>query len=188
MTSLALVFMARPSDLAPKEVVFNPSSLSLGKTVLTTDDIHFNENGLLQVAFWGIKNDSKHQGFEVSVHSDMTDTLLDPVKCLKLYVAKIEEFRPKDTKPLLISLKPPYRALSSDTFGTEEAIVGTIGYHGIYCKIFSPHCRHQAMKQNILPETALQIGRWKTKEVFFNHYVYTQVPELYTGNLFDVKS
>ena len=35
VTLLALVFMARPSDLAPKGVVFNSKFLSVEKTVLS---------------------------------------------------------------------------------------------------------------------------------------------------------
>ena len=58
VTLLALVFMARPSDLAPKGVVFNSKTLSVEKTVLSTSDIQFNEDGSLSVTFWGIKNDS----------------------------------------------------------------------------------------------------------------------------------
>ena len=64
MTLLALVFMAGPSDLAPKGVVFNSKTLSVEKTVLSTNDIQFNEDRSLSVTFWGIKNDSKRQGFE----------------------------------------------------------------------------------------------------------------------------
>ena len=141
VTLLSLVFMARPSDLAPKGVVFNSSTLSVEKTVLSTDDIRFNEDGSLSITFWGIKNDSKRQGFEVTVHPNKDDILLDPVQCLKLYIEKTDEFRPKDTSPLFITLKAPYRAISSDTIGNilEESISAAgLADMGFTAKSFRP--------------------------------------------------
>ena len=190
VTLLSLVFMARPSDLAPKGVVFNSSTLSVEKTVLSTDDIRFNEDGSLSITFWGIKNDSKRQGFEVTVHPNKDDILLDPVRCLKLYIEKTDEFRPKDTSPLFITLKAPYRAISSDTIGNilEESISAAgLADMGFTAKSFRPTAATMAIQKGMSPETAMQLGRWKTKEVFFNHYVYPQVPESYTGDLFDVQ-
>lgn len=190
VTLLALVFMARPSDLAPKGVVFNSKFLSVEKTVLSTNDIQFNDDGSLSVTFWGIKNDSKRQGFEVTVHPNKNDVLSDPVECLRLYIERTQEFRPKDTNPLFITLKQPYHALSSDTIGNilEEAISAAgLSYLGYSAKSFRPTAATMAVQKGMLPETAMQLGRWKTKEVFFNHYVYPKVPDTYTGNLFDVK-
>ena len=190
VTLLALVFMARPSDLAPKGVVFNSKTLSVEKTMLSTSDIQFNEDGSLSVTFWGIKNDSKRQGFEVTIHPNKNDNLSDPIKRLRLYIERTQEFRPKETNPLFITLKPPYHAISSDTIGNilEEAIsaagLSSLGYTA---KSFRPTAATMAVQTGMLPETAMQLGRWKTKEVFFNHYVYPKVPDTYTGNLFDVK-
>ena len=191
VTLLALIFMARPSDLAPKGVVFNSKTLSVEKMVLSTNDIQFNDDGSLSVTFWGIKNDSKRQGFEVTVHPNKNDVLSDPVKCLELYIEKTREFRPKDTNPLFITLKPPYHAITSDTIGNilEEAISAAgLSSLGFTAKSFRPTAATMAVQKGMLPETAMQLGRWKTKEVFFNHYVYPKVPDTYTGNLFDVKN
>ena len=173
VTLLALVFIARPSDLAPKGVVFNSKFLSVEKTVLSTNDIQFNDDGSLSVTFWGIKSDSKRQGFEVTVHPNKNDVLSDPVECLRLYVERPQEFMPKDTNPLFSTLKQPYHALSSDTIGNilEEAIsaagLSSLGYSA---KSFRPTAATMAVQKGMLPETAMQLGRWKTKEVFFNHY------------------
>lgn len=91
--------------------------------------------------------------------------------------------RPCDNKPLFISLKQPYKALKSDTIGNylEESIsLAGLKDCGFTAKSFRPTGATLAMDAGICPETAMQIGRWKTKEVFFNHYVYPRLPKNYT--------
>ena len=152
--------MARPSDLAPKGVVLK--TLSVEKMVLSTNDIQFNDDRSLSVTFWGIKNDSKRQGFEMTVHPNKNVVLSDPVKFLELYIERTREFRPKDTNPLFITLKPPYHAITSDTIGNilEEAIsaagLSSLGYTA---KSFRPTAATMAVQKGMLPETAMQLGR-----------------------------
>ena len=74
------------------------------------------EDGSVTNHFWGIKNDSTRSGFEVNIPPN-TNFYLDPLKCLKDYIARTQDMRPCDTKPLFISLIQPYKALKSDTIG-----------------------------------------------------------------------
>ena len=108
----------------------------------------------------------------------LSNRILDPVQCLKDYIDRTCEMRPSDTKPLFISLKPPNKALKADTIGyiLEEAICLV----GLKDRGFTATL---AMNAGILPETAMQVGRWKTKEVFFNHYVYPRLPKNYSEKI-----
>ena len=185
VTLLALVLMTRPSDLAPKAKLFDPQSMTSKSVVLSVDDIHFNDQGSVTITFWGIKNDTQRQGFEVSIPPS-SDIVMDPVSCLRTYIAKTEQYRKSPDNPLLISLKAPYKAISADTVGSilEESIkMAGLGDQGFTAKSFRPTGATIAVSQGILPETVMKIGRWKTKEVFLNHYVYGQVPSGFTTNL-----
>ena len=44
------------------------------------------------------------------------------------------------------------------------------------------------MSKGIIPETVMQIGWWKTKEVFMNHYVYPRAPQSFTSKLFELET
>ena len=123
VTLLALVLMPRPSDLAPKARLFDPQSMSSKSVVLSVDDIHFNEHGSVTITFWGIKNDTQRQGFEVSIPPS-SDIIMDPVSCLRTYIATTVQYRKGPENPLLISLKVPYKAISTGTVGNilEESI------------------------------------------------------------------
>lgn len=114
------------------------------------------------------------------------NTVLDPVQCLKDYIHRTDSVRPRDTKPLFLSLNPPYKALKADTVGNilEDAIqlVG-LKDQGFTAKSFRPTGATLAMDAGILPETAMQVGRWKTKEVFMGHYVYPRLPKNYTEKI-----
>lgn len=189
VTLLALVLMTRPSDLAPKAKIFDTTDMSLKSIAMTLNDIEFHQDGSLTVKFWGIKNDTNRQGFEVKVPKNKNLTM-DPVECLKKYIEKTEPVRPTDTLPLFIALKSPYKAVGSDTIGTilEDAIhrAGLAG-QGFTAKSFRPTGATNAVNLGILPETVMKIGRWKTSEVFMNHYVYGQVPENYTSGMLGEK-
>ena len=185
VTLLALVLMTRPSDLAPKAKIFDPITMTSKPIVLSVDDIQFLEDGSMIVTFWGIKNDTQRQGFEVSVPPS-EDSIMNPVSCLKTYIAKTSKYRTEPDKPLLIALKAPYEAISADTVGNilEESIkMAGLSNQGFSAKSFRPTGATIAVSQGILPKTVMKIGRWKTKEVFLNHYVYGQVPSGFTTDL-----
>ena len=99
--------MTRPSDLAPKARLFDPQRMSSKSNVLSVDNI---ENG--SVIFWGIKNYTQIQGFEVlRMYLPSSDIVMDPVSCLRTYLTKTVEYRNIPEIPLLISLKAPYSIL-----------------------------------------------------------------------------
>ena len=184
VTLLALVLMTRPSDLAPKAKMFDPQSMTSKSVVLSLDDIHFNDQGSVTFTFWGIKNDTQRQGFEVSIPPS-SDIVMDPVSCSRTYIAKTVQYRKSPDNPLLISLKAPYKAISADTVGSilEESInMAGLGDQGFTAK-FRPTGATIAVSQGILPETVIKIEGWKTKEVFLNHYMYGQGPSGFTTNL-----
>lgn len=187
VTLLALVLMTRPSDLAPKAKLFDPKDMSLKSVAMSLNDLDFNEDGSLTVRFWGIKNDTNRQGFEVNLPRN-EETIMDHSQCLKCYVDRTVESRPKETLPVCISLKAPYKAISSDTIGNvlEYSIkMAGLSDQGFSAKSFRPTGATNAVTLGILPETVMKIGRWKTREVFFNHYVYGQVPKSHTSSMLE---
>ena len=62
---LASTLMLRPSDLAPKSLIFDSSDGSSHKSVFSEQQIHFDENGGMDILFHGIKNDYDRDGFKV---------------------------------------------------------------------------------------------------------------------------
>ena len=40
---------------------------------------------------------------------------------------------------------------------------------------------------DIDPNVVMQIGRWKTREVFYDHYVHSKVPRNFSSTLLDAK-
>ena len=130
----ALICMTRPSDLAPKGVISScAEDIIISPIVL--GNIDFPVDGLQTINFWGIKNDSSRSGFEVNIPPN-SNSVLDPVKCVKDYIDRTQEMRPSDTKPLFISLKKPYKTLKSDTIG--HILEETIMLVGLYLQLNSP--------------------------------------------------
>ncbi len=114
--------------------------------------------------------------------------VMDPAECLKCYIDRTSDVRPKDSLPVFISLKAPYKAVGSDTIGNilEDAIDRAgISNQGFSAKSFRPTGATNAVALGILPETVMKIGRWKTSEVFLNHYVYGRVPSTYTSQMLE---
>ena len=102
------------------------------------------------------------------------------------YIQATNSVQPNDTKQLLLSLNPPYKALKADSVARvlDEAIqLAGLKDQGFSAKSFRPTGATLAMAAGVLPDTAMQIGRWKTKEVFMNHYVYPRLPKNYTEKI-----
>ena len=68
----------------------------------------------LTMFFFGINNDTSRSGFEVNIPLNADDIIMDPVSCLRTYIDRTDAFRPVDTKPLLLTLNPPYKAISTN--------------------------------------------------------------------------
>lgn len=184
ITLLALTCMTRPSDLAPRGKTFDKDENTFTNIILSTNNLNFMEDGSLTIRFFGIKNDTSRSGFEVNIPPNSNLTM-DPVSCLHMYIDKTASKRPQNGA-LFIALHAPYKAISSETIGNilEEAIkLCGLGDKGFSAKSFRPTGATLAMATGILPETAMQLGRWKTKDTFMNHYVYPKLPEDFTSKL-----
>ena len=186
---LSLIFMCRPSDLAPKAQLFNPADSSTSNMDLSVDQVFLpDSNDSIIIKFLGIKNDRDRLGFEVSV--DLDDAFkkhrkLNPVLALRSYITRTEMFRNPQKRSLFISLYPPYRALSARSIALilEDAISRAgLGGQGFSAKSFRPTGATYAVK-NCDPDTVMKVGRWKTKSVFFNNYVHNKPPCDYAGNM-----
>ena len=184
ITLVALNFMARPSDLAPRGVVFDPVSGQYCQIFLRRDQVLFHEDGSMTMVFFGIKNDTSRSGFEVRIPGSVV-AKLDPVRALRCYVQRTDNGS-SDVQPLFVSLRPPHAAIKAGTIANIllKAIERAgLGGKGFSAKCFRPTGANAAIDSNCKPETAMQIGRWKTKEVFLDHYVYPRAPADYTDNV-----
>lgn len=103
MTLLALLFMTRPSDLAPKAKVFDPQNRTSKAEVMTVEDVKLENDGSMTVIFWDIKNETNRQLFEV-VLLPATENFMDPAECLKGYILRIRIDRKSSEYPLFMSL------------------------------------------------------------------------------------
>lgn len=183
---LSLVCMSRPSDLAPRGVYFDPKNLSVHNIILSLDNIQFLPDGSLTIHFFGIKNDTTRSGFEVNIPANIDSEVMDPVACLRVYIDRTASVRPVDTRPLFITLNAPYKAISSNTVSNilDEVIqLAGLDHKGFSAKSFRPTGTTHAVNSGITPETVMLIGRWKTKEVFLNHYVYPRAPQSFTSDI-----
>ncbi len=185
ITLTAIAFMARPSDLAPRGVSFDPVTFCVTKQVLSVHNIHFNDDGSMTVHFFATKNDSTRSGFEVRVPG-ASHPKSDPVRCLQTYISRTESVRPCDTAPLFIGLRQPHDAISSATIAKvlDRAIeLAGLDRSKYSARNFRPSAATAAVDAKVPTETAMQLGRWKTREVFLNHYVYPHAPDDYTDNV-----
>lgn len=184
ITSLALTLMLRPSDLAPRSVQLDPVSGGTKPMIFSSDMVTFD--GSVTIKFLGIKNDSTRTGFEVSL-PPAQDKFLDPVDALRSYMIRTEDIRQSlPNRPVLISLNRPYHVLTADSIAhilcsaIVEANLGGLGYSA---KSFRPTGATYAIKLGYDPEQVMRLGRWKTRSVFFEHYVHSQIPENYTSSI-----
>jgi len=177
---LALVFMLRPSDIAPKAKCLNTESLASEQLVFGVDQVSFEENGNLTLKFHGIKNDYSRDGFTVSV-PPASDSKVDPVCALKTYIERTQQARESvPNQPVFLSLLRPYNALSAKSISgvLASAIeLAGMGGKGFSAKCFRPTGATAAVDTGLCPNKVRHIGRWASAEVFEKHYVHTTVPK-----------
>ena len=182
VTLLALALMLRPSDIAPHAKHFNADTFTVEKVLFTTDMLRFTEDGV-HVSFFGIKNDTKRDGFVVFLPKN-DDLIVDPVSSLQDYINKTEHCR--QDKSVFLALKSPYQGLSASSIAKilEESIdLAGLGGQGFTAKSFRPTGATVAIDQGLDPKIVQQIGRWKTADVFFQHYVHSRTPDEYTTKI-----
>jgi hypothetical protein len=188
ITLLALGIMLRPSDIAPRGVLFDPQSESAEQLVFSTEDIRRKEDGSMTISFLGIKNDMDRQGF--SVHLQPAEqSNMDPVHTLDTYINKTSLQRAQaDGSPVFISLVKPSRKLASSgiaqVLNKAIKLAGLEG-QGYSAKSFRPTGATTAIANNYDPDTVMKIGKWKTREVFMGHYVHSQTPSSFTTSMFN---
>ena len=184
ITLISLVFMTRPSDLAPRGEVYDSNSNSLADMCLTRDKVVFHEDGSLSISFFGIKNDTARSGFEIRIPPTQ-DMAIDPVITLQNYI-RATSHQTSNVGPLFLSLTKPYNGIKAETVSKillESIELVGLGGQGYKAKCFRPTAANAAVQAGCDPETAMHIGRWKTREVFFNHYVFPLAPKQYTGDI-----
>lgn len=176
---LALIFMLRPSDIAPQARSMDPVTLATEKLVFSLDQVHFSESGLT-IVFHGIKNDAQRDGFSVTVPR-ASNRKLDPVSALDVYIQRTEGPRASvPHRPVFLSLQRPYHALSASSIsGILKAAIDLagLGKRGYTAKSFRPTAATAAIDSGLHPDKARHIGRWASHEVFEKHYVHTHIPD-----------
>ena len=104
------------------------------------------------------------------------------------YISRTKTIRPKGN-PVFLTLTPPHRAISASTVSSilNDAIklVGLEG-QGFSAKSFRPTGDTAAIDMKCNPDTAMQLGRWKTRSVFFDHYVHSLPAEHLSINIMEV--
>ena len=190
ITLLAFAFMLRPSDIAPKGVFYDSERDVLTSMVFSRSQVFFPSTGGVTLTFFGIKNDSTRDGFEVAIPASSNETL-DPASCLRVYMERTRSLRGayKSVDPVFLSLKRPYDAISAATVGgiLQESIeLAGLDTNTYSAKCFRPTAATRAVSSFIDPDKARRIGRWKTSSVFYEHYVFDQTPDNYEDNIFNV--
>jgi hypothetical protein len=184
ITLLSLTLMLRPSDIAPKSVHFDADTLKQSPWLFTTDNITFLSSGEAQIVFHGIKNDTSRTGFEV-ILTPMEEPKLNPVKTLKDYIERSKHLRSQENA-VFLALTQPYGAISAKTVANimVEAIkLAGLSGRGFSAKSFRPTGATLAVETGCDPEIAMRIGRWKTRSVFYDHYVHSQPPDAFASNI-----
>ena len=138
-------------------------------------------------SFLGIKNDLHRTGFVVTLPPS-ADVTTDPVDALRSYIASTDRWRCPVTKPLFIGLHRPHRAISASSVAQvlAEAIAAAESFGlqpGHRPKDFRPTGATEAVRLGVDADTVQQLGRWKTRSVFLDHYVHRKVPESFTDDL-----
>ena len=178
---LSLALMLRPSDVAPNATFFDKDSLVEKKMIFSEDMLEFHSDGV-NVTLFGTKNDLTRKGFVVSLpcHSD---TLVDPVATLKAYLLRTAHL--KKNSAVFISLKAPYGPLSSSAIAKDlQECIDLSGLKGcgFSAKSFRPTGATVAIEKGEDPKMVQTIGRWKSTEVFYNHYVHCKTSD-FTDNI-----
>ena len=124
------------------------------------------------------KNDSFRTEFGVRIPGG-SHPKSDPVHCLKVYIDRTVEGRRQGTVLLFLSLRHPYDPVGSYTIA--KLLNRAIELAGLdrakySAKNFRPSAATAAVESRVPVETAVQLGRWKTTEVFLNHYVHPGHP------------
>ena len=142
--------------------------------------IRFDDDNSATINFFGIKNDSQRKGFEIKL-SPASDQCLDPVQALKCYLERTcENGVIDDDTHVFRSLNSPADGITASTVAKIlRSCLSEAGLADEYtARSFRAAGATAAVKSGCEPDSARQIGRWKNREVFFDHYVYPGAPSI----------
>lgn len=184
ITLMALAFMLRPSDIAPKAMYMHNDTMT--RLSFSQQHVTFHEDGGMSVSFHGIKNDYHRDGFVIRLPPG-SDPKLDPSTTLKHYMSRTALQRLASTDgAVFLTLKQPFHGITSSTISEVlcDAIkaAGLTG-QGFSAKSFRPTAATQAVASGCDSNIARQVGRWKSHSVFEEHYVHTVVPHDFVDKL-----
>ena len=176
ITLLALTLFLRPSDIAPKAVSLDPITQREIRSVFARNRVEFTTDGAANITLFGIKNDLHRQGFKVKLPSH-TNVKIDPVRTLKHYLDRTDNVVGEDNA-VFLTLHAPFRAIQADTVGhiLEEAIRLCGLPREFTAKYFRPTGATKAIEEGQDPEIVRKLGRWKSSQVFYDHYVHSKTP------------
>ena len=187
ITLLAFAVMLRPSDIAPNATVVNDKG-EHEQLVMTTDQLRFENDGSCVITFHGIKNDYSRDGFEVVLQPSRMPRL-DRVVTLKCYTECTKYVRPMD-KALFLALKKPFGPITSKTVSRilEKAIVLVgLGGNGYSAKSFCPTAATMAVDAGFSAQSICKVGRWRSQDVFQQHYVHSRPDFSFTDKVFKLQ-
>ena len=114
------------------------------------------------------------QGFEVRLQKS-TDTKVDPVDCLSTYLKRTCHLTSPDGPVFLpLSGTPPLNQVDSSTVASDlRDVIRLAGLPSHFTpRCFRPTGATVAVREGGNDRDIRQLGRWKTEEVFYQHYVY----------------
>lgn len=186
ITLLAFVTMLRPSDIAPRAQVFHPILDTVENVTFNVSQLDFHDDGSLSIMFHGIKNDYLRDGYSIHVPAS-SQVKLDPVRALRVYVAKTAEHR-AGQGPVFLTLARPFKALSSSSISKVlQSAISLAGLPASYtAKCFRPSGATYAIESGLNPDSVRKIGRWKSQPVFEEHYVHAKPCSSFTDKVLNV--
>lgn len=178
ITLLALSAMLRPSDIAPKGVFWDDVSHSEHQLLFTCDHVKPLPDGAIELSLFGIKNDRQRTGFQVVVQPH-SNAKLCAVAALQTYMNRTQQFRSAANNGVFLALKAPHKPLAACGIAKDmEAAINLVGLSkcGFTAKNFRHTGATKAVEAGHNPEIVRKTGRWKSSEVFFQHYVHVKPP------------
>ena len=177
ITLLSITAFCRPSDLA---CVARPSVLpdtARGTTNLSVcsrfrmDSIKWLDEGA-ELVFFGSKADKGMSGNTVLIER-ASDPDICPITTLKAYINATATARLSvDDQPVFISLKKPYKGLSSSAIAQilSQVLKDSGQQQGVTARSIRPTGARKAIEQGVEATVVQRRGRWKSSDVFHRHY------------------
>ena len=174
--------MLRPSDVSPNAQILDHEEMTIKKLEFKRSQICFYDDNSMKVTLFGIKNDTDRHGFPTDV-KPVTEPKLDPVQGIKDYMDSTSHLVDSTERPVFLAL---YNGIPASTIAkvlTEAIHLAGLSSNRYTAKCFRPTGATCAIENNVDPEVVLNVGHWKTRDVFYRHYVHSQVPDGFTDNL-----